>query len=168
MEVLFRPSIPYNLEHWKVFEDDNQILRFMENNKEFTNSQVNFLVDSMDLDVLKLKNNTLLKGCVPLDHLFDRHDVYKGKNPKKQVDEALEFNIDTEIDPRMVKIGKGTTEKERNEILNLIREFKDTFSWNYDELKVYRGDFIQHSIPLTEGAKPFRQKIRHINPKLEG
>ena len=57
-------------------------------------------------------------------------------------------------------------EKERNEILDLIREFKDTFAWNYDELKAYRGDVIQHAIPLTEGAKPFRQKLRHINPKL--
>ena len=54
----------------------------------------------------------------------------------------------------MVKIGKGTTEKERIEILDLIREFKDTFSWNYDEMKAYRGDVIQHVIPLTEGAKP--------------
>jgi hypothetical protein len=46
----------------------------------------------------------------------------------KQVDESLEFNIGTEIDPRMVKIGKGTTKKERLEILALIREFKDTFA----------------------------------------
>ena len=70
------------------------------------------------------------------------------------------------MDPRMIKIGKGTTEKERVEILDLIREFKDTFAWNYDELKAYRGDVIQHAIPLTEGAKPFQQKLRHINPKL--
>ena len=66
----------------------------------------------------------------------------------------------------MVKIGKGTTEKERNEILDLIREFKDTFAWTYDDLRAYRGDVIQHAIPLAEGAKPFRQKLRHINPKL--
>ena len=66
----------------------------------------------------------------------------------------------------MVKIGKGTTEKERKEILALIREFKDTFAWNYDDLKAYRGDVIQHAIPLVEGTKPFRQNLRHINPKL--
>jgi len=83
MEVLFRPSIHDNLEHWKVFEYANQILRFMENNIEFTNSQVNFLVDSMDLDVVNLQNNTLSKGCVPLEHLFDRHDVYKGKKSQE-------------------------------------------------------------------------------------
>jgi mRNA-degrading endonuclease RelE of RelBE toxin-antitoxin system len=138
----------------------------MENSREFTDSQVNFPDDSMDLDVVNLQNNTLTKVCVPLEHLFDRHNVYKGKNPKRQTNEALEFNIDIEMDPRMVKIRKSTTEKERIEILDLIREFKDTFAWNYDELKAYRGDVIQHAIPLTEGAKPFRKKLRHINPKL--
>ena len=117
----------------------------MENSREFTNSQVNFLADSMDLDVVNLQNNTLPKGCVPLEQLFDRHDVYKGKNPKQQTDVALEFNIDTEMDPIMVKIGKGTTEKERNEILELIREFKDTFAWTYDDLRAYMGDAIQHA-----------------------
>jgi ribonuclease HI len=166
MEVLFRPSILDNLKHWQVFEDDDQIIRFMENSREFTYSQVNFFANSMDLDVVNLQNKTLPKGCVPLEHLFDRHNVFKGKKPKKQIDEALEFNIGREMDPRIVKIGKGTTEKERMEILEIIREFKDTFACNYDELKAYRGDVIQHAIPLIEGAKPFPQKLRHINPKL--
>jgi hypothetical protein len=70
------------------------------------------------------------------------------------------------MDPRMVKIGKGTTEKERMEIIDLIIYFRDTFTRNYDELKSYRGDAIHHAIPLTEGAKPLRKKLRHINPKL--
>jgi hypothetical protein len=168
MEVLFRPSIRDNLEHWQVFEDDDQIIRFMENNKEFIDTQINFLAESMDFEVINLQNNTLLKGCIPLENLFDRHDVFKGRRTNKQDEEALEFNIGTEMDPRAVKIGKGTTEKETKEILNLIREFKDIFSWNYDELKAYRGDVIQHAIPLIEGAKPFQQKLRHINPKLAG
>ena len=67
----------------------------------------------------------------------------------------------------MIKIGKGITKKERIKILALVREFKDTFVWNYDDLKAYTGDVIQHDIPLVEEAKPFRQKLRHINQKLE-
>jgi hypothetical protein len=109
MEVLFRPSILDNLEHWQVFEDDDQIIRFMEKSKEITDSQINFLVDSMNLEVVNLQNNTLPKGCIPLEDLFDRHDVVKRKKPSKQVDESLELNIGMEMDPRMVKIGKGTT-----------------------------------------------------------
>jgi hypothetical protein len=81
MEFLFKPSIPDNLEHWRVFEDDDQIIRFMENNKEFTDSQINFLDDSMNLEVINLQNNTLPKGSAPLENIFDRHDVSKEKGP---------------------------------------------------------------------------------------
>jgi hypothetical protein len=66
----------------------------------------------------------------------------------------------------MVKIRKGTNKAERNDILDLIHQFKDFYSWNYDDLKAYRSDFIQHAIPLVEGARSFRKTLRHINMKL--
>jgi hypothetical protein len=50
----------------------------MENGKEFTDTQINFLAESMDLEFINLQNNTLPKGCIPLEDLFDRHDVFKG------------------------------------------------------------------------------------------
>ena len=42
-------------------------------------------------------------------------------------------------------------------------------AFRYDELKDYREDVFQHTIPLKEEAKevkPFQQKLRRINPKL--
>ena len=35
VEVKYRPSIPENVKHWKVFEDDLEIKRFMENVEDF-------------------------------------------------------------------------------------------------------------------------------------
>jgi hypothetical protein len=45
----------------------------------------------------------------------------KEKTPNNKQTKLLEFNIGTKMDPRMVKIGEGTTEKERSDILDLIR-----------------------------------------------
>jgi hypothetical protein len=36
VEVKYRPSILDNVKHWKVFEDDNEIKRFMETIDEFS------------------------------------------------------------------------------------------------------------------------------------
>ena len=66
----------------------------------------------------------------------------------------------------MVKVGKSTPIEERKEIIKLLGEYRDVLSFTYDELKVYREDVIQHVIPLKEESKPFRQKLRQINPKL--
>ena len=81
----------------------------------------------------------------------------------------IEVNIGTDQNPKLIKIGKGTSQKERNELINLVKEYRDVFSFTYDELKAYREDVFQHTIPLKpelKEVKPFRQKLRQINPKI--
>ena len=78
----------------------------------------------------------------------------------------MEVNIGTKEEPRMVKVGKSTPIEERKEIIKLLREYRDVLAFTYDELRVYREDVIQHVIPLKKESKPFRQKLRQINPKL--
>jgi hypothetical protein len=66
----------------------------------------------------------------------------------------------------MIKIGKTTPIEERNEIVKLLKEYRDVLAFSYDELKVYREDVIQHVIPLKEETKPFRQKLRQVKPQV--
>ena len=40
------------------------------------------------------------------------------------------------------------------------------FSWSYEDLKEYDTSIIHHTIPIKPGEKPFKQKLRRINPKL--
>ena len=42
LEIRFRPSVPENMEHWQVFRDDEQILRFIHNVQEFSNFNISF------------------------------------------------------------------------------------------------------------------------------
>jgi hypothetical protein len=57
-------------------------------------------------------------------------------------------------------------QRRKKKIVNLVREYKDVFAWSYDELKAYDPKIINHAIPLLEGAKPFRQRLRFMNPKV--
>jgi len=45
-----------------------------------------------------------------------------------------------------------------------LKEFADVFEWSYEDLRIYDKNLIQHKIPLKENIKPFRQKLRQINP----
>ena len=81
----------------------------------------------------------------------------------------MEINIGTEKDPKLIKIGKCTSKKERNGLINLFKEYRDALAFSYDELKAYREDVFQRTILLTEEAKevkPFQQNLRWINPNL--
>ena len=47
-----------------------------------------------------------------------------------------------------------------------MKKYKDVFAWSYYDLKEYDTSIIQHTIPIKPGEKPFRQKLKIINPKL--
>jgi hypothetical protein len=50
--------------------------------------------------------------------------------------------------------------------VKLLKDFVDVFSWKYKYLQTYDTSIIEHKIPLKQDTKPFRQKLKQINPML--
>ena len=65
----------------------------------------------------------------------------------------------------MIKLAKSLPANMKKKYIDLFKEFVDVFAWSYEELRAYDMNIIQHKIPLKENQKPFRQKLRRINPK---
>jgi len=55
----------------------------------------------------------------------------------------------------------------KTKIMELFHEFKEVFSWSYEDLHGFDPNIIQHVIPIKEDEKPVRKKQRPINPTLE-
>ena len=66
----------------------------------------------------------------------------------------------------MIKLSKTLPPDQKLKYVELIKEFQDVFAWSYEDLKSYDTSVIQHTIPLKENQKPFKQKLRRINPVL--
>jgi hypothetical protein len=96
-------------------------LCFLQNEGEFSEAQINLLVEEVNIEIIDFPDGPLPKGVIPLERLFDRNDMYKGKSSRKIDDEVIEFNIGTKESPKMVKFGKGTTLDEREKLISLIR-----------------------------------------------
>jgi len=56
MEIIFRTSVPDNFEHWQVFHDDAQILRFLNNLQDFSKKQVNWQEEEDDDNAVNFEN----------------------------------------------------------------------------------------------------------------
>jgi ribonuclease HI len=167
LEIIFRPSVPDNVDHWQVFRDDKQILRFIHNVQEFSDFNVSYKEEGKDYpEEDDSVRNPSPRGITALEKIFDMHDMHKKKKEAIKPSSYIEINIGTEEVPRLIKIGKGTSEKGRKQLISLVNEYRDVFAFTYDELKAYKDDVFQHTIPLKEDTKPFRQKLRRINPKL--
>jgi len=57
-------------------------------------------------------------------------------------------------------------EEKKQEYVEFLREFSNVFSWRYEDLKVCVKAIIYHTIPLKVNEKPFKQKLRRINPRF--
>jgi hypothetical protein len=125
-----------------------------------------FLNEIANHQIIQLPSNHILRGLVPLEILFDGNDVVvKGRVSDEEANTA-ECNIGTQEEPKFVKLSSILTKEQRAEYTELLREFADVFAWTYEDLKTYDTSVIEHKIPLKEEARPFRQKIRQINPML--
>ena len=82
-------------------------------------------------DIIQLKSNFIPRGLIPLEKLFDQNDV--AKDPKvKPADNAIEDrNIGTEENPKIVKISRNLSAKEKEEYVNLMKKYTDVFAWSY-------------------------------------
>jgi hypothetical protein len=181
VEIKYRPSVPDNVKHWKVFEDDREIEKFLQSIDEFSALHIDedpdiegepdhhpggFLNKVADHQIIQLPSNHIPKGLIPLEILFDGNDVAaKGRVSGDDANTA-ECNIGTPEEPKFVKLSRILTKEQRVEYTELLREIADVFMWTYKDLKTYDTSVIEHKIPLKEEAKPFKQKLRQINPML--
>jgi ribonuclease HI len=179
VEIKYRPSVPDNVKHWKAFKDDLEIKKILQSVDEFSALHIDqdpdtegdphpevFLNKIANHQIIQLPSNYIMRGLVSLERLFDGNDVaVKGRVSDDDAD-IVECNIGTPEEPKFVKLSRSLTREQRAEYTELLREFANMFSWTYEDLKTYDTSIIEHNIPVKEEAKPFRKKLRQINPML--
>jgi hypothetical protein len=107
LEIIFRPSVPDNVDNWQVFRDDEQIIRFIHNIREFSYFNVSYKEEGKEyVEEDNPIKNPVPRGIASLEEIFDMHDMYKRKKETIKLDKYIEINIGTEKIPRMIKIGK--------------------------------------------------------------
>ena len=52
---------------------------------------------------------------------------------------------------------KSDYKQERTDLINLLKEFIDVFSWSYEDMPGINREIAQHTIPLIPGMKPVKK-----------
>ena len=67
--------------------------------------------------------------------------------------EELELiNVNTEHDKKELKIGMLITTDMRSELVALLREYVDIFTWSYADMPGLDTEIVVHRLPLIEGC----------------
>ena len=91
--------------------------------------------------------------------MFDLNEKFRRPANVKSHSSSLQFeliNLGTEAKPKYVNIGKCCSPAERNKFIGIFNQYKDVFSWTYEDLKTYDTSIIQHVIPIKSGVKPYQ------------
>src|ERR1700733_409275 len=113
---------------------------------------------------------TMLYPVVKLEDLYDLNDRFKSSTNSKLQSSTLNYeliNLGTNAKPQNINLGLGLAPEEKLAYIRLLRQYKNVFAWNYDELKTYDTSTFQHTIPMINNEKPVQQKLRKIHPNLE-
>ena len=90
-------------------------------------------LENEDLEVLQSKDQSLLKGLVPLEELFDLNDVAKKPKLEPIESEVEECNIGSEEKPKLIKISKTLHVHIK---LKYIEIFKDFLMFFHGAMKI--------------------------------
>ena len=71
-------------------------------------------------------------------------------------------------EPRPVSISASLTEKEKSELILLLKEFKDVFAWDYSEMPGLDPGLVAHTLNVDPKAKPVAPPVRIFHTEIEG
>jgi len=54
----------------------------------------------------------------------------------------------------------------KNELVALLREYTDIFAWSYADMPGLVIEIVVHKLPLIEGCKSVKQKLRRTRPDV--
>ena len=57
-------------------------------------------------------------------------------------------------EPRPISISASLTEKQKSELILLLKEFKDVFAWDYSEMPSLDPGLVAHTLNVDPEAKP--------------
>jgi hypothetical protein len=90
-------------------------------------------------------------------------------DPKIFTKEELKV-INLSSDPnvhRPVSISASLSVKERMHLVELLKEYQDVFTWQYDEMPGIDPELVAHSLNVEPGTKPVVQPMRTFHPEVE-
>ena len=80
-------------------------------------------------------------------------------------EQTISVNIGNPDETKEVRIGSSLNSQERDEMLELLREYIDVFAWSYADMPGIDPDIVMHEIPTLPEFKPVKQKLRKLVPE---
>jgi DNA modification methylase len=96
-----------------------------------------------------------------MDNLVDGTDGKLGRG-FMSADKLEEIDIGDGDKPRPTFISANLEPSFREELIKLLKEYKDCFAWDYSEMPGLDRSIVEHRLPIKSDFKPYKHPPRKI------
>jgi hypothetical protein len=96
-----------------------------------------------------------------MDNLVDETDGKLGRG-FMSADKLEEVDIGNGDKPRPTFISANLESGFREELIKLLKEYKDCFAWDYSEMPGLDLSIVEHRLPIKPGFRHYKQPPRKI------
>ena len=87
---------------------------------------------------------------------------------KPQVHDPMEeVNLGTVEEPRITYSSSLLSTNMKEQIISLLQESKDCFTWNYNEILGFDWSLVEHRLPIRPDFHHFQQPPRRMSKEVE-
>ena len=73
-------------------------------------------------------------------------------------DKVIQVNLGSQDHPRPIFISESLPLAEREELIVLVREYIDVFTWNYEDMPGLDPQVAMHRLNIKPDVKPIKQQ----------
>lgn len=77
------------------------------------------------------------------------------------------INLGSETDKKEVKVRASLSRHVHSELVELLHEYVDVFSWSYQDMPGLDTNIVEHHLPLKPECPPVKQKLRRTRLDME-
>ena len=81
-------------------------------------------------------------------------------------DDLVEVDIGSGDKPRPTFISAKLNSECKQQLTELLKEYKDCFAWEYTEMPGLDRSIVEHRLPIKSGFRPHQQPARRCNPNI--
>jgi len=98
-----------------------------------------------------------------MDRFADDGKLGQGFTSAKNL---VEVDIGSGDRPRPTFISAKLDSERKQQLTNLLKEYKDCFAWDYTEIPGLDRSIVEYRLPIKSGFRPHQQPARRCNPNI--
>ena len=96
---------------------------------------------------------------------FERDPINSGVKMLAQ-DPLEEVNLGDDKTKRVTYVSAKLSPGLKEKVIEILKENKDCFAWDYDEMPGLKRELVEHRLPIKDGKRPIKQTPRRFAPAV--